>query len=155
VTNGLCRVAPRLHARRRHSVVHHANVSRRGPKNNRVYGQLFRPKPAKQKGRPQVIVLAQWNARGKNKQDVCRWLARLRDYRDQDEPSATTTAARFRGIPRRSPHQSECRLDAASESPVGWSDVRHTLQWLDQQATRAGNSGHKHRLLHRVHHHVP
>jgi Prolyl oligopeptidase family len=43
------------------------------PENNRVYGQLF---PVRQSG-PAVVVLAQWNARWEEQQDVCRWLNRL------------------------------------------------------------------------------
>ncbi len=43
------------------------------PDNNRVYGQLFR---ARQTG-PAVVVLAQWNARWEEQQDICRWLKRL------------------------------------------------------------------------------
>lgn len=43
------------------------------PENNRVYGQLFR---ARSSG-PAVIVLAQWNARWEEQQDVCRHLNRL------------------------------------------------------------------------------
>jgi len=43
------------------------------PENNRVYGQLFR---ARLSG-PAVVVLAQWNARWEEQQDVCRWLNRL------------------------------------------------------------------------------
>ena len=43
------------------------------PENNRVYGQLFR---ARQTG-PAVVVLAQWNARWEEQQDMCRWLNRL------------------------------------------------------------------------------
>jgi hypothetical protein len=43
------------------------------PENNRVYGQFF---PARLSG-PGVIVLAQWNARWEEQQDVCRWLNRL------------------------------------------------------------------------------
>jgi hypothetical protein len=41
--------------------------------NNRVHGQLFR---AKRTG-PAVVVLAQWNARWEEQQDICRWLNRL------------------------------------------------------------------------------
>jgi hypothetical protein len=43
------------------------------PENNRVYGQFFR---ARHTG-PAVVVLAQWNARWEEQQDVCRWLNRL------------------------------------------------------------------------------
>ncbi|HLV94013.1 MAG TPA: hypothetical protein VKS44_02380 [Candidatus Acidoferrales bacterium] len=43
------------------------------PENNRVYGQLFR---ARQTG-PAVVVLAQWNARWEEQQNICRWLNRL------------------------------------------------------------------------------
>ena len=41
--------------------------------NNRVHGQFFR---AKSSG-PAVVVLAQWNARWEEQQDMCRWLNRL------------------------------------------------------------------------------
>jgi len=40
--------------------------------NNRVHGQLF---PGKRKAA--VVVLAQWNARWEEQQNVCRWLNRL------------------------------------------------------------------------------
>lgn len=43
------------------------------PENNRVYGQLFR---ARTTG-PAVVVLAQWNARWEEQQEMCRWLNRL------------------------------------------------------------------------------
>ncbi len=43
------------------------------PENDRVYGQLFR---ARQTG-PAVVVLAQWNARWEEQQNICRWLNRL------------------------------------------------------------------------------
>jgi hypothetical protein len=48
-------------------------VSSPWAENNRVYGQLFR---AQQKG-PAVVVLAQWNSRWEEQQEVCRWLSRL------------------------------------------------------------------------------
>jgi hypothetical protein len=43
------------------------------PENDRVYGQFFRARHAG----PAVVVLAQWNARWEEQQDVCRWLNRL------------------------------------------------------------------------------
>lgn len=43
------------------------------PENNRVCSQVFR---ARRKG-PAVVVLAQWNARWEEQQDICRWLSRL------------------------------------------------------------------------------
>lgn len=43
------------------------------PENNRVYGQFFR---ARRSG-PAVVVLAQWNARWDEQQDICRWLNHL------------------------------------------------------------------------------
>lgn len=50
-----------------------SEITSRWPENNRVYGQFF---PARQSG-PAVIVLAQWNARWEEQQDICRWLNRL------------------------------------------------------------------------------
>jgi hypothetical protein len=41
--------------------------------NDRVYGQFFRGRHTG----PAVVVLAQWNARWEEQQDVCRWLNRL------------------------------------------------------------------------------
>ena len=43
------------------------------PENNRVYGQVFRAG----RGGAAVVVLAQWNARWEEQQNVCRWLNRL------------------------------------------------------------------------------
>lgn len=43
------------------------------PENNRVYAQLFRGR----RTGPAVVVLAQWNARWGEQQDICRWLNRL------------------------------------------------------------------------------
>lgn len=43
------------------------------PENNRVHAQVFR---ARRTG-PAVVVLAQWNARWEEQQDICRWLNRL------------------------------------------------------------------------------
>jgi len=43
------------------------------PENNRVYGQFFQ---ARTTG-PAVVVVAQWNARWEEQQEVCRWLNRL------------------------------------------------------------------------------
>jgi Prolyl oligopeptidase family len=43
------------------------------PENNRVHGQVFRAS----KSGPAVVVLAQWNARWEEQQDICRWLKRL------------------------------------------------------------------------------
>jgi hypothetical protein len=43
------------------------------PENNRVYGQLFRAR----KTGPAVIVLAQWNSRWEEQQDICRYLNHL------------------------------------------------------------------------------
>jgi len=43
------------------------------PENNRVHAQLFQ---ARRSG-PAVVVLAQWNSRWEEQQNVCRWLNRL------------------------------------------------------------------------------
>lgn len=43
------------------------------PENNRVHGQLFRTRTTG----PAVVVLAQWNARWEEQQNICRWLNRL------------------------------------------------------------------------------
>ncbi len=98
------------------------------PENNRVHGQLFR---AKHSG-PAVVVLAQWNARWEEQQDVCRWLNRLGitaikmslPYHDR------------RAIP------DHARGDYLVGPNIGLTlqanrqavlDVRRTLRWLEQQ----------------------
>jgi hypothetical protein len=43
------------------------------PENNRVHAQIF---DSRRKG-PAVVVLAQWNSRWEEQQNVCRWLATL------------------------------------------------------------------------------
>ncbi len=43
------------------------------PENNRVHAQIFDSRP----GGPAVVVLAQWNSRWDEQQNVCRWLNKL------------------------------------------------------------------------------
>jgi hypothetical protein len=45
--------------------------------NNRVHAQIFGAPRVRSGGRPAVVVLAQWNARWEEQQNVCRWLNRL------------------------------------------------------------------------------
>jgi Alpha/beta hydrolase domain containing 18 len=47
------------------------------PENNRVYGQLFPARGARTARGRAVVVLAQWNARWEEQQDICRWLSFL------------------------------------------------------------------------------
>jgi len=96
--------------------------------NNRVYGQLFR---AKRKG-PAVVVLAQWNARWEEQQNVCRWLQRLGitavkvslPYHDRraipDHPRADHLVGPNIGL----------TVQAARQAVV---DVRRTLRWLEHE----------------------
>jgi len=96
--------------------------------NNRVFGQLFR---AKRKG-PAVVVLAQWNARWEEQQNVCRWLQRLGitavkvslPYHDRraipSHPRADHLVGPNIGL----------TMQAARQAVV---DVRRTLRWLEQQ----------------------
>jgi dienelactone hydrolase len=103
------------------------------PENNRVYAQVF-PVAAKQpksKG-PAVVVLAQWNSKWHEQQNVCRWLNQLGitavkislPYHDR------------RAIPEYP------RADHLISSNVGLTlqanrqavlDTRRTLRWLEQQ----------------------
>ena len=97
------------------------------PENNRVYGQIFR---AKRKG-PAVVVLAQWNARWQEQQNVCRWLQRLGitavkmslPYHDRraipDHPRADHMVGPNIGL----------TMQAAQQAVL---DVRRTLRWLEQ-----------------------
>lgn len=94
--------------------------------NNRVYGQLF---PARRKG-PAVVVLAQWNARWEEQQDVCRWLNRLGvtaikmslPYHDRrtipGHPRADHLVGPNIGLTLQANRQAV-------------TDVRHTLRWLE------------------------
>jgi hypothetical protein len=96
--------------------------------NNRVYGQLFR---TKEKG-PAVVVLAQWNARWHEQQNVCRWLQKLGvtaikmslPYHDRraipNHPRADHLVGPNIGL----------TMQAARQGVV---DVRHTIRWLEQQ----------------------
>lgn len=96
--------------------------------NNRVYGQLFR---AKRKG-PAVVVLAQWNARWEEQQNVCRWLQRLGitavkmslPYHDRraipGHPRADHLVGPNIGL----------TMQAARQAVL---DVRRTLRWLERE----------------------
>jgi hypothetical protein len=98
------------------------------PANNRVFAQVF---PARRRG-PAVVVLAQWNSRWEEQQNVCRWLNKLGitavkislPYHDR------------RAIP------GHPRADHLVSANVGLTlqanrqavlDVRRTLRWLEQQ----------------------
>jgi len=99
--------------------------------NNRVYGQLFRPRKSKEKGAA-VVVLAQWNSRWEEQQDVCRWLNKLGltaikislPYHDRrsipGHPRADHLISPNIGL----------TLQANRQAVV---DVRYTLQWLAEQ----------------------
>jgi hypothetical protein len=98
------------------------------PENNRVHAQLFQAR----KSGPAVVVLAQWNSRWEEQQNVCRWLNLLGitavkislPYHDR------------RAIP------GHPRADHLVSANVGLTlqanrqavlDVRRTLRWLEQQ----------------------
>jgi hypothetical protein len=107
------------------------------PENNRVYGQLFR---ARSSG-PAVVVLAQWNSRWEEQQEVCRYLKRMGitaiklslPYHDK------------RAIP------GHPRADHLISSNIGLTlaanrqavlDVRRCLRWLEAEGyTRLGILG--------------
>jgi Prolyl oligopeptidase family len=98
------------------------------PENNRVHGQLFR---ARRMG-PAVVVLAQWNARWQEQQDVCRWLNCLGitaikmslPYHDRraipGHPRGDHLVGPNIGL----------TLQANRQAVV---DVRRTLRWLERQ----------------------
>ena len=107
------------------------------PENNRVHAQLF---PAALRGNgsgrgPAVIVLAQWNARWEEQQNVCRWLNRLGitavkmslPYHDRraipGHPRADHLVGPNIGL----------TMQAGRQAVV---DVRCTLRWLEQQGYR-------------------
>jgi hypothetical protein len=98
------------------------------PENNRVHAQIF---PAKRHG-PAVVVLAQWNARWEEQQNVCRWLNRLGitavklslPYHDRraipGHPRADHLVSASIGL----------TLQANRQAVL---DARRTLRWLGQQ----------------------
>ena len=98
------------------------------PENNRVHAQLF---PARNKG-PAVVVLAQWNARWEEQQNVCRWLNKL---------GLTAVKMSLPYHDRRS-IPGHPRADHLIGPNIGLTmqanrqavlDVRRTLRWLEQQ----------------------
>jgi hypothetical protein len=98
------------------------------PENNRVHAQVFR---ARKRG-PAVVVLAQWNARWEEQQNVCRWLNVLGitavkislPYHDRraipGHPRADHLVSANIGL----------TLQANRQAVL---DVRRTLRWLEQQ----------------------
>jgi len=106
--------------------------------NNRVHAQLFPargPKPkngAVADGGPAVVVLAQWNARWEEQQNVCRWLNRLGitaikmslPYHDRraipGHPRGDHLVGPNIGL----------TMQAGRQAVL---DVRRTLRWLEQR----------------------
>jgi hypothetical protein len=96
--------------------------------NNRVHAQFF---PARKKG-PAVVVLAQWNARWEEQQNVCLWLNKLGltavkmslPYHDRraipGHPRADHLVGPNIGL----------TMQAGRQAVL---DVRRTLRWLEQQ----------------------
>ncbi len=98
------------------------------PGNNRVHAQLFR---ARHTG-PAVVVLAQWNARWEEQQNVCKWLNRLGitavkmslPYHDR-----RAVPGHPRGDHLVGPNVG-LTLQANRQAVL---DVRRTLRWLESQ----------------------
>jgi len=106
------------------------------PANNRVYAQLFDAPRANSKSRPgggpAVVVLAQWNSRWEEQQQVCRWLNRLGitaikmslPYHDRrtipGRPRADHLVGPNIGL----------TMQAGRQAVL---DVRRTVRWLEQQ----------------------
>jgi hypothetical protein len=98
------------------------------PENNRVHAQFF---PVRRSG-PAVVVLAQWNARWEEQQNVCRWLNRLGitaikmslPYHDRrvipGHPRADYLVGPNVGL----------TMQAGRQAVL---DVRSTLRWLEQR----------------------
>jgi dienelactone hydrolase len=98
------------------------------PENNRVHAQVF---SAAKRG-PAVVVLAQWNSKWHEQQNVCRWLNQLGitavklslPYHDRraipDYPRADHLISPNIGL----------TLQANRQAVL---DVRRTLRWLEQQ----------------------
>jgi hypothetical protein len=96
--------------------------------NNRVHAQFF---PARSKG-PAVVVLAQWNARWQEQQNVCLWLNKLGltaikmslPYHDRRSIPGHPRADHLIGP------NIGLTMQAGRQAVL---DVRRTLRWLEQQ----------------------
>ena len=118
------------------------------PENNRVHAQLFQ---ARRNG-PAVVVLAQWNSRWEEQQNVCRWLNQLGitavklslPYHDRRA---------IPGHPRADYMVSaEHRPYAAGQSPGGAGYAPHSALARTARLRPPRHSRHQHRLLPRVSH---
>jgi dienelactone hydrolase len=103
------------------------------PENNRVHAQFFPARPSRNGTRgPAVVVLAQWNAKWHEQQNVCLWLNKLGltaakmslPYHDRrsipGHPRADHLVGPNIGLTMQAGHQAVL-------------DVRRTLRWLEQQ----------------------
>jgi hypothetical protein len=102
------------------------------PENNRVYAQVFPAAGASASKGPAVVVLAQWNSKWHEQQNVCRWLNRLGitavkislPYHDRraipEYPRADHLISPNVGL----------TLQANRQAVL---DTRRTLRWLEQQ----------------------
>ena len=103
------------------------------PANNRVHAQFFPARKSQNGTRgPAVVVLAQWNARWEEQQNVCLWLNKLGltavkmslPYHDRraipDHPRADHLVGPNIGL----------TMQAGRQAVL---DVRRTLRWLEQQ----------------------
>ena len=119
---------PRLRTGSGQGLTFTSQIASPWPENNRVHAQFF---PGRHKG-PAVVVLAQWNARWEEHQDICRWLNRLGitaiklslPYHDRraipGHPRADYLVGPNIGL----------TLQANRQAVL---DVRRTLRWLEQQ----------------------
>jgi dienelactone hydrolase len=103
------------------------------PENNRVHAQFFPARHSENGTRgPAVVVLAQWNAKWQEQQNVCLWLNKLGltavkmslPYHDRrsipGHPRADHLVGPNIGLTMQAGHQAVL-------------DVRRTLRWLEQQ----------------------
>ena len=96
--------------------------------NNRVYGQFF---PVGQPG-PAVVVLAQWNARWEEQQNICRWL----NKRGMTAIKMSLPYHDRRSIPghRRADHLVGPNIGLTMQANrQAVLDVKRTLRWLEQR----------------------
>ena len=96
--------------------------------NNRVYGQFF---PVRQDG-PAVVVLAQWNARWEEQQNICRWL----NKRGMTAIKMSLPYHDRRSIPghRRADHLVGPNIGLTMQANrQAVLDVKRTLRWLEQR----------------------
>ena len=117
-TNGTPRMRPTTTRWRRRAHVHERDRFAVARKQSRLR-TIFPGREARGQG-PAVVVLAQWNARWEEQQDVCRWLNKLGMTARQDEPAVPRSPRDSGPSARRPSGWPEHRADACRRTGRRW-----------------------------------